>query len=250
MNNNRVFAAEQLYGRGRVIVQAVPLRLQWSDLARSQSFVVMVRDWVEYLAQPRATQYNLRPGEPIVVKLPQSMIADPSSSSSTALLTTPIGQSLELAADHDIDSFVYRSSRTRLPGDYQLEIGLAEHPIPFHVQRDEIESDLTALSDDALKQIAAATTANRDENEDTGSESKSSDPLWPFLLLGLIAILTGELVLSGILSRERFGTAGVPEFSELDAGFSSIKQEELTPDNLSDLSASPSSLPSSSEVVR
>jgi hypothetical protein len=36
--------------------------------------------------------------------------------------------------------------------------------------------------------------------------------------LGLIGLIAGELVLSGILARERFGSAGVSDFSELDSG--------------------------------
>lgn len=51
LNDGSPFAVERFFGRGRVIVQAAPLRLQWTDLARTQSFVVMVRDWIDYLAQ-------------------------------------------------------------------------------------------------------------------------------------------------------------------------------------------------------
>jgi hypothetical protein len=65
LTNGEPLAIEKLVGRGRVIVQAVPLRLDWSDLARSQAFVVIVQDWLNYLTQPRATRHNLTPGDPI-----------------------------------------------------------------------------------------------------------------------------------------------------------------------------------------
>ena len=88
-------------GRGRVIVQVVPLRLQWSELARSQAFVVMVQEWLSYLTQPQATRHNLQPGEPISLQLSGSEAQD-------ATLRTPQGQDIELTADPD-------KRRRRLP---------------------------------------------------------------------------------------------------------------------------------------
>ena len=254
LNNGQPLAAENFVGRGRVIVQAVPLRLQWSDLARTQSFVVMVRDWIDYLAQPRATQYNLQPGEPIVMRLLESassgsllkkgsdpletllthgkkkservrplfqQAANEASSlpteASTAILRTPQGDAIELTANQRDDAFEFRSSRTRLPGEYRLEIGLADEAIPFQVLRDAGESNLDALSPDAQQQIAASTTASPTLERVSATASTQSDPLWPYLLIGLIVLITGELVLSGVLARERFGSAGIPEFSEMDA---------------------------------
>ncbi|MCG8650569.1 MAG: BatA domain-containing protein [Pirellulales bacterium] len=216
LSNDQPLAAENLVGRGRVIVQAVPLRLQWTDLARTQSFVVMVRDWIDYLAQPRATQYNLQPGEPIVMRLAEPGSTTAPEEAPTALLTTPAGDAVELTAERRDDAFVFRSSRTRLPGRYKLEVGLAEQSIPFHVRRDVGESDLKALGGDVEKQIAAATTANPSNEQLEAAASTLSDPVWPYLLFGLIVLITGELVLSGVLARERFGSAGIAEFSELD----------------------------------
>lgn len=220
LNNGQPLAVENFVGRGRVIVQAVPLRLQWSDLARTQSFVVMVRDWIDYLAQPRATQFNLQPGEPIVMKLQESTLDVASQSGDeapTALLTTPAGNAIELAAEYRDDGMVFRTSRTRLPGQYALEIGLTDQKIPFHVQRDNAESDLRRLSADAEKQIAIACTPDPSPERLAATASTQSDPLWPYLLIGLIMLITGELVLSGVLARERFGSAGVPEFAELES---------------------------------
>jgi len=226
LSNGQPLAAENFVGRGRVIVQAVPLRLQWSDLARTQSFVVMVRDWIDYLAQPRATQFNLQPGEPILMRLAQSRPPGGETGmpedSPTALLTTPQGDAIELTAERREDAFVFRSSRTRLPGEYKLEIGLAERTIPFHVRRDVGESDLQALQSDAEQQIAASTKANPTTENLAATASTQSDPLWPYLLFGLILLITGELVLSGALARERFGSAGIPEFSESETPVDSL----------------------------
>ena len=145
LNNGKPLAAENFIGRGRVIVQAVPMRLQWSDLARTQAFVVMVRDWIDYLAEPRATKLNLQPGEPIEMRLAipeEAAESNGAFEAPIAMLTTPQGDAIELTAHRRDNGYEYRSSRTRLPGDYQLEIGLAEQVVPFHVHRSAKESDL------------------------------------------------------------------------------------------------------------
>jgi hypothetical protein len=98
-----------------------------------------------------------------------------------------------------------------------LEIGLADEAIPFQVRRDAGESDLDGLNADAQQQIAASTTASPTLERVSETAATQSDPLWPYLLVGLILLITSELVLSGGLARERFGSSGIPEFSELDA---------------------------------
>lgn len=220
LNNGTPLAVENFVGHGRVIVQSVPLRLQWSDLARTQSFVVMVRDWIDYLAQPRATQYNLLPGQPIVVRVSKGTTNSDLASdlnTPTGFLQTPGDESIELTAQYADEGFEFRSSQTRRPGPYKLQIGLDEDGIPFQVQRSSDESDLSSLSRAAWQQIANSTTPNAWTEDRTPVASAHTDPVWPYLLLALIGLITGELVLSGIMARERFGSAGIPESSELDA---------------------------------
>lgn len=224
LSNGSPLAVENLFGRGRVIVSAVPLKLQWSDLARKQSFVVMVRDWIDYLAQPRATKFNLKPGEPIVMPVDgfndsnaQSGFFDLAAGPPTGFLNGPQGDSLELAAIQSDQGFEFRTSRTRVPGNYDLEVGLDEDSIPFHVERDPSESDLANLNPDTESRLRAIANPERDDSLIGDGRTGQSDPIWPFLLLGLVGLLTGELVLSGVLARERFGVAGIAEHADLDS---------------------------------
>jgi len=221
LNNGEPLVVEHFLGRGRVIVQAVPLRLQWSDLAKTQAFVVMVRDWIDYLAEPRATQYNLEPGEPLVVRILQSESEASRraawEAAPTALLRPPKGEPIELAAGWLDDAYVFQSSRTRLPGDYELEIGLREQILPFYVRRSTNESNLDSLKDDARQRIAAATSVSLPKQRTAALAESRSDPVWPYLLLGLIVLISSELVLSGILARERFGSSGFEATQAADA---------------------------------
>jgi len=207
LSNGQSLAVENFFGRGRVIVQAIPLRLQWSSLVRSQAFVVMVRDWIDYLAQPSATSYNLQPGDPIVLRLPKS-------ASPFGMLTPPQGDPIELTADGVDGEVMFRSSRTRLPGDYRIEVGIAGEQIPFHVSRDPRESDLTPLRSTERNQLVELTGLEPATSSTSFAGSLPTDPLWPYLLIGLIGLITGELLLSGLLARERFGSSGLIETTE------------------------------------
>ncbi|MGV3486177.1 MAG: VWA domain-containing protein, partial [Planctomycetaceae bacterium] len=233
LNDGTPLAVENFVGAGRVIVQAVPLRLQWSDLARTQSFVVMVRDWVDYLAEPRATQYNLEPGQPIVYRLSESDIGRGNDTAGdtapTGLLQTPRRESIELTAQPREDAMEFRSSRTRLPGPYRLEIGLAERVVPYQVMRSPEESNLASLDAGVWQRIEASLATQPPAERLAQADSTQAHPIWPYLLIALIAFQTGELVLSGVMARERFGSAGIPEFSEI--GASPLVNETAVPNS-------------------
>jgi hypothetical protein len=207
LTNGEPLAVEKYLGRGRIIVQAIPLRLQWSELARSQAFVVMVHDWLAYLTQPRATRHNLSPGDPITVHLADTEARD-------ATLKTPHGDEIELTADPAGDGVVFRSSRTILPGDYSLEFGLSGDRIPFQVQRDPQESDLAPLTTADNELLAELTGLSTSSSTTALSGTNQNEPLWPTLLMILVGLIAAELLLSGMISRERFGTSSIAETSE------------------------------------
>lgn len=208
LTNGETLAVEKSMGRGRVIVLGIPLTMRdWSELAKSQAFVVMVQDWVSYLTQPQATQHNLMPGDPISLQLAET-------DNREAFLKTPHGDQVELTADVISDGIVFRSNRTILPGDYVLQLGLSGDTIPFHVRRNTRESNLEALSSDEHK-LLEQTAGLSSGILDSGLRGHShSDPVWPFLLMLLIAFMSTELILAGMISRERFGTATVTETTE------------------------------------
>lgn len=204
LTNGDPLVVENNYGNGRVIVQGIPLRMQWSQLATSQAFVVMVRDWLSYLSAPSATRFNLEPGDPISIHVGNTRFAD-------ATLTTPSGEDITLTGEPIDDGVEFRTSRTILPGTYSLEFGLSGDGIPFHVARDPSESDLTALSA-TDRRFLAETAGVGPDAEDVGQTGQAqSQPVWPLLLMMLIAMMAGELLLSGIIARSRFGTDPIAE---------------------------------------
>jgi hypothetical protein len=207
LTDGEPLAVEKYFGRGRVIVQSIPLRMQWSDLARSQAFVVMAREWISYLTQPRAVRHNLAPGEPILVELPDQGVRN-------AILNTPQGDEVELTADVRGDRIVFQSGRTALPGDYALEIGTSGEVIPFHVRGDPAESDLTSLAQDERDLLAELTGIPSNRSGSGFRGETRTEPIWHVLLMLLIGLIAGELILSGIIARERFGSDPIAESSE------------------------------------
>lgn len=206
LDNGDPFAVENSVGRGRVVVQAAPLRMQWSGLARSQAFVVLVRDWLSYLSQPLATRHNLAPGEPIALLLTDKRHRN-------AILRTPHGDQIELTADPQQDGVMFRTGRTVLPGDYTLELSLTGAQIPFHVQRPSQESDLSTLTTDDQQLLADLSGLGAAAGAEAIGGTNQTDPLWPLLLMALIVVIALELVLSGVIARERFGSDPIAETS-------------------------------------
>jgi hypothetical protein len=223
LTDGEPLAVEKYFGRGRVIVQSIPLRMQWSDLARSQAFVVMTQEWMSYLTQPRSVQHNLTPGEPIVVERPDEGLRN-------AILNTPQGDEVELTADVRGDRVVFQSGRTALPGHYSLELGTAGEEIPFHVQRDDAESDLTPLSAEERQLFAELTGLQQDRTDAGFHGTTQSEAVWPLLLMLLIGLIAGELILSGMISRERFGSDPIAESSgQINSTFGTIMAEPSPP---------------------
>ncbi|QDT04599.1 hypothetical protein K227x_29920 [Rubripirellula lacrimiformis] len=201
LSNGEPLAIEKYFGDGRVILQAIPLQMQWSTLAKSSAFVVMVREWVDYLCIPGATRFNLEPGDPIELQVTDA-------GSQSAMLTAPSGNAIELAGESLGDRTEFRTHRTSEPGQYWLEWDLAGNRVPFQVNRDPRESNLRSLSSNQIERLLSTTgsSAAADGNQTTVLTSEANDPVWPYLLASLVALITADLFLSGILSRDRFGT--------------------------------------------
>jgi hypothetical protein len=207
LSNGDPLVVENRIGRGRVLVLAVPLRHQWSNLAMSQAFVVMVHDWLAYLTEPGATRHNLLPGEPISLQ-----VAD--SQSGQAVLTTPEGEDIAVSGQPLSEGMLFRSSRTASPGSYALEIGLAGEKVPFQVARDAAESDLSGLTETDRAFLAEAAGLEKGADRVRSAAAAPRAALWPGLLMLVIAVMAADLVLSGLISRKRFGTTPISETAE------------------------------------
>ena len=209
--DGRPLAVENLVGEGRVLIQAFPVGLQWSNLPQLKSYVVLVHDWLDYLTAPAMARYNLRPGNPITAFL--SADADPDSID----VTLPSGKSASASVTESQDSLAVRYSQSQLPGLYHLsfEEGGASKRVPYYVYRETEESKFEPLTEDDRTRLTAlaglvfdgSTPTETAEAATNAEPLPRAEPVWGVLLAALLALLVGEQLFSNWVARQRSGVA-------------------------------------------
>ncbi len=209
--SGRPLVAEKFVGQGRVLVQAFPLGIEWSNVPLLKSYVVMVQDWLGYITAPKMANYNLSPGAQISLSVPQA------SAGTAATLVTPRGREISLTAIDNELAPMFRYAQTQEPGNYRVRFTGSNgkgDDVPFHVVRDSSESGLRSLSEAERSKLLA--TAGLRFGLDapaavsTVRTEPRREPFWGVLLAALVALLVGELLLSSRLARERNGPAVTP----------------------------------------
>jgi len=193
-------AMERNVGRGRVIVQAFPLGLAWSNLPLCHAFVVMAHEWLWYLAEPSLVKRNLQPGEVL-------QIARKTSSEAVATLETPEKGHAELIGLEEEGRLGFRYTKTQLPGVYHLVFAGAQGSEKFVVSRDSEESNLEPLSSQQMETLSQAGgfAFGGDPFQVPIGQKVVAQPraLAGWLLLALILIMVTELVFAFWLARQR-----------------------------------------------
>jgi len=195
---------EKRVGRGRVIVQGVPLGVEWSNLPACQVFVAMVHEWLWYLSEPAAPRRNVRPGEPLVVSLPAK------EQDIKVTVTGPDGRTAVVKPELRDGRRVYSHGRTLIPGSYRMTVtpkGKPAWTVPFAVERDTDESDLAALDSKQSDTLALAAGLKFVDDplawQAVGDMAAASRPLWWYLLVALLAMMLIELALAWRTTRRR-----------------------------------------------
>lgn len=197
---------ENFVGQGRVLVQAFPLGLEWSNLPLLKAYVVMVHDWLGYVTAPTTSRYNLEPGTTIVATPP----AD--ATNATAEMVTPRGRAIPLTATDAEFAPTYRYSQTALPGTYRVRFRRGEETVaevPYQVVREASESELKVLPPSERERLAQAFGVQFEESPVVAASSVDApprrEPVWGALLAALVALLVAELFVANLLARQRTG---------------------------------------------
>jgi aerotolerance regulator-like protein/VWA domain-containing protein/CARDB protein len=190
---------ERKLGRGRVLVQAIPLGVSWSTLPLCQAYVAMLHEWLWYLSEPNLPRRNLAVGEALVEQAPKEK---------TAELTLPDARHVELNASGSDPAAQFRYMSTRLPGEYTLSAkgtGRAA-ATKFYVQRNPQESDLKTFTEAEFQQLAALKEFQLNAGVDDVAQGKVQVPKHPlegWLLAALAFVLLGEIMLAGWTTHRR-----------------------------------------------
>lgn len=213
LNTNDPLLVEKPYKSGRVILSAVPLDKSWrTNLTGLPAFVPLAHELVYYLGGVRAAEHNLQPGQPIRYR--------PESEEGLDALTLqpPEGEAkpLRFAGATEGGGFPAQLVRqphgslvvfegTRETGVYRLTDG--EQVIPYVVQPDPRESDLTPASDDDRAKVAALLPMTYEDDHAAilgkMTEATQRHEVWWLLLAGVVALLCGEVLMTRWMVKNR-----------------------------------------------
>ncbi len=199
---------------GRLLQCAVPLDDSWGgELVRSESFVPLVHELVYYLAGARSAELNLEPGQPLRYRL--ESVGDIEHYK----LQTPLGRTMSLSTNpSDPDSIL--AAVDRLPAGPMLRIDgvhetgvyrlIAEDKTIYYVVHPNTagESDLTPCTEEERAQVAKLVPGlrymnNHEQIDQEWISEYHRQELWSWLLLGLIALLCGEVWLTRRIVKNR-----------------------------------------------
>ena len=194
-------AVETTFGSGRIIVMSLPLRLQWSTLVLSRSFVVMVQDWLTWLSEPAIPRQNLSPGEPISL-----LLGGHAGLNNEATIIAPDGKDLVAEASDTPRGPAVRL-RPRDSGTYWLTPQRSDQSIAFHVKRPVAESNLAQLGEKDQHYLADTVGIHMYGGPEVAVplDARWREPLWPFLLGLLTCVISVELLMSVLMAQQRAG---------------------------------------------
>ncbi len=209
---------ERKLGRGRVLVQGVPLGVSWSTLPLCQAYVALVHEWLWYLCEPDLPRRNLTVGESLAQAAPFPEAA------AEATLTGPDGavQILRAAAEGGRGQAV-RSPSLRAPGRYEIRwkgggpaaaaVAVADGAgaTTFQVLRRPEESNLAELTAEDRAAWAGIPQMRGEVGlgELTGGTEQEAPkhPLEGWLLAALPLVLLGEMAMAGWTTQRRHAKA-------------------------------------------
>jgi hypothetical protein len=210
LNKGRVpFLVERRVGEGRVLLCTVPLNDSWpTNLVAMQAFTPLAHELVCYLADVRAVEYNLEPGQPLRYRMPGEAtlegitLKSPADKEPRPLVVgageqdgvyaarvTPQGQTSLLVHEGMGEPGVWRLATADGQAAY------------YAVQPDPREADLTPVTDADRKAVDRVVDRSMPfgyEN-DAGklleglSKQGRRQEFWDWFLLGVIALLCVEV---------------------------------------------------------
>lgn len=250
----RTFSGDPLvmlssFGRGRVILQGIPLDPSWSNFSLSNAYVVYISEVLDHLANPLAEQHHLAAGRMI-----RARVLDPNARYE---IQTPDGTSEEviaLASSDNSESGIVRYQGTDRPGSYTLvnldrppEEAGGERPIHYWIDSSIDESKIHESSVAQLQTLAAHKQIQWVDGASSFDPQpifrtiqpqqveRPGSPIWPWFLLGMVIAILLETFLSGFAALRRYGRfrPSLKEPSTVGQHQSSIPSESVATPSLS-----------------
>jgi hypothetical protein len=188
LNNRMPLFVEKSFGKGRVVLSAVPLNNEWrTNLTDLGDYVRLVHELVYYLAASRGGDVNLEARQPIVFRPSDGELPGP------VTIQPPDGAARRVA----VKEWPLVFDDTRETGVYKLttDTGKVQY---YVVQPDGGESDLTPCNEEdrlAVSRLLPTTKYVFQPNDVLSSETNAEAQFdfWWLLLLLVIGLLAFEV---------------------------------------------------------
>ncbi len=197
------FLISQTYGEGSVLQLAVPLDADWSTLPSKNDFVPFVHELAFHLAS-RASGRNVDIGMPLVLNVAEDGLTGAAADTDAPAFEflTPDGRTLPAEPFGFGPGTRVGLRATDLAGVYRCQPSSGEGAAAeyFVVQSNRDESDLTPLSLPDRNRLAENDrirfVSSLEEIVAAMADEESPTDLWRLLLLGVLALLVGEVLLT------------------------------------------------------
>lgn len=225
--------AEHTVGQGRVLLQAIPLTTNSSNLISRVSFPVLMHLWAQSLANGKSPVLNIAPTASATIELARP--DDETTADSTPTNLTLVSPDSDIS-DSDISNRpveVAWASGTGLvdagatisPGVYHVIDPHFSTPLQsFSVLRDAGESDFSIASEAKRNELAAAFGfqwfQEIDELTSPGITTDGGREIWKLLAFIVLWLLAAEsLLIRWIRSRRRVEPSSPTGFTPVETGY-------------------------------
>jgi hypothetical protein len=238
LRNGDPFMVERSFGQGLVVMSALTVDGDDSNLSSLKAFVPLVHETLYHLVGSAVPDDNTRAGSVFTAVLPTDPIAKPSPALMAAgavasSATTPSGRKTDISVIANGDGLAVSLADTVESGLYELLIpaDLASRVVsnrinaavmPVAVPSDPRASAIELLTDADAHWMNSHVKLNLvDRTDDLAmilSEEVPGRALWSWFLLATLAVLVGEVAVSRYILRNRQNRVEAPVV--FDAGVS------------------------------
>ncbi len=200
LTNGDPFLVEKEFGKGRVILSAVPCDDSWSDFPRRRSYLQLNQQLVTYLASTIFPPRNIEVGNRIAAFLPIDAVGK------TGVLTGPDGRKRKLPVmNQDGARGLVEFEDTIIPGLYVLETPAGE-VLHYVVKTSRKESDLSLLDEEEFEELAdemgATPVTSGEEYRRLDEQRRFGREIWHILIWFVVALVFLELYMQYRFGRE------------------------------------------------
>jgi hypothetical protein len=207
------FFVERSYRWGRVLLGAVPLDNSWgTNLPDLPAFVPLAHELIYYLAGARSADFNLPAGQPLRYRLETAdvlhgfMLQPPQAEARPLAVGPPRAATYPAHLLRQSQGAVLVYDGTLETGVYQLKTP-ENRTVYYVVQPDAEESDLTPCTEPDREAVARIIPVQYEDDRARMAEARTEtgrrQEVWWWFLLGLIALLCGEVWLTRRLVTKR-----------------------------------------------